>query len=62
MAKKIFVLGGTGPLGIYFCKEALKRGHSLVIFARNPSKLPADVLDDANVKVLIISSARSDTY
>jgi putative NADH-flavin reductase len=49
--KKIFVVGATGPLGIYFCQEALKRGHSLNIFARNPSKLPKDVSEHGNVKV-----------
>jgi putative NADH-flavin reductase len=49
--KKIFVLGATGPLGVYFSQEALRRGHSLVIFARNPSKLPKDVSEHTNVKV-----------
>ena len=51
MAKTIFVLGATGELGIFFCEEALKRGHSLRVFARNPAKLPKSISEHVNVKV-----------
>lgn len=50
-AKTIFVIGATGPLGILFCQEALKRGHALHIFARNAGKLPKDVSEHERVKV-----------
>jgi uncharacterized protein YbjT (DUF2867 family) len=49
--KKILVLGGTGPLGVYFCQKALANGHQLTIYARNPSKLPEDVSSNAAVNV-----------
>lgn len=37
---KVLILGGTGPCGILTCRYALQAGHQLVIYARNPSKLP----------------------
>ncbi|KAF4555455.1 Hypothetical protein D9617_2g054150 [Elsinoe fawcettii] len=46
------VLGATGPTGLEFCKAALAAGHSLMIFARSPDKLPADIKDSAAVKII----------
>ncbi|KAF9701518.1 hypothetical protein EKO04_000954 [Ascochyta lentis] len=40
---KILVLGGTGPAGICLLRELLYRNHSVVAYARNPSKIPADL-------------------
>jgi putative NADH-flavin reductase len=34
-----------GLTGIAFCKSALKAGHHLTIYARNSSKLPAEIKD-----------------
>lgn len=42
-ARRVLVLGGTGTLGLFFCKKALALGHTVTIYARNPSKLPKDV-------------------
>jgi putative NADH-flavin reductase len=51
VGKKILVFGATGPLGIYICQKALKNGHQLTIYARNPSKLPAEFFPNSSVKV-----------
>ncbi|CZT16121.1 uncharacterized protein RCC_01962 [Ramularia collo-cygni] len=48
----ILVLGATGPSGIAFVEEALKAGHELTIYARNPSKLPEDVQQNSHVQVI----------
>ena len=40
---KILVLGGTGPGGICLVRELLHRKLELVLFARNPEKLPTDL-------------------
>lgn len=49
--KKITVFGGTGLMGLLFCQKAVKNGHSLTIYARNPSKIPDDLNSNALVKV-----------
>jgi uncharacterized protein YbjT (DUF2867 family) len=38
---KVLVLGATGPSGILTCQYALQAGHQLVVYARNPAKLPS---------------------
>lgn len=50
-AKKLFIIGATGPLGVFVCQEALSRGYLVRIYARNPSKLPEDVSSHAKVEV-----------
>ena len=59
---KIFVVGATGPLGIFICQEALRRGHSLHIYARNPSKLPKDVSGHADVNVRYHMTCRFQSH
>lgn len=36
---KILILGATGRTGKYIIEEAIKRGHKIVVIARNPEKL-----------------------
>ena len=38
-----FLLGATGRTGLPFLSQALARGHSVTIFVRSTSKLPATV-------------------
>ncbi|KAF8175472.1 NAD(P)-binding protein [Mycena galopus ATCC 62051] len=56
----IIVLGATGPSGILVVKEYLKvyPTGTLVIYARNPSKLPADIA--ANPAVTVIKGELTD--
>lgn len=35
-----------------FCNAALKAGHSLIVFARTPSKLPSNVKDSNKVSII----------
>jgi hypothetical protein len=39
----IFLLRATGRTGVPFLSQALARGHSVTIFVRSTSKLPATV-------------------
>lgn len=38
---RVVILGGTGPSGILLIEEALAAKHVIVVYARNPKKLPA---------------------
>ena len=38
--------------GLLFCEAALKAGHKLTVFVRNPSKLPEKVAGDKNVEII----------
>ncbi|KAF2791001.1 NAD(P)-binding protein [Melanomma pulvis-pyrius CBS 109.77] len=46
MPRHILVLGSTSPTGIDFCRAALSDGHTLTVFVRNASKLPAEIAND----------------
>lgn len=46
------VFGGTGPSGQCVVEEALKRGYTLTIFARTPSKLPESITSSPSVTVV----------
>ena len=37
---RITVFGGTGPTGLLLIQQALNEGHTVVAYARTPSKLP----------------------
>jgi uncharacterized protein YbjT (DUF2867 family) len=52
MSKNILIFGATGPLGVLVCQEVLKHDHQLTVYARNPQKLPKDVLEHKNIKVM----------
>ncbi|KAF9889467.1 hypothetical protein FE257_007370 [Aspergillus nanangensis] len=56
--EKILVLGGTGPAGICLLRELLSRNHMTVLFARNPAKVPADLL--SNTLLEIVRGEKSD--
>lgn len=46
------IFGGTGPSGQCVIKEALSRNYTLTVFARNPSKLPADITSSPSVTIV----------
>ncbi|KAI1797512.1 NAD(P)-binding protein [Ganoderma leucocontextum] len=48
----ILILGGTGPCGIQLIQQSLEMNHTVVIYARSPQKLPADI--SANPSVTLV--------
>lgn len=52
MAKSILLLGATGPAGIAVIRRAISDSITVLVYARTPSKLPADLLSHNLVKVL----------
>jgi len=52
MAKRILILGATGPTGLVVVREALSRGHSVVVYARNPSKIPDELTANKSLEVV----------
>ena len=46
------VFGGTGPSGQCVIEEALSRGYTVTVFARNPSKLPTSITSSNSVTVV----------
>lgn len=52
MGLNILVLGGTGPTGQVLIREALARGHTIIIFARSPNKIPEDISQNASVIIV----------
>ena len=48
----VCVFGGTGPSGQCVIEEALSRGYTVTIFARNPSKLPTSITSSNSVTVV----------
>ncbi|KAJ7475146.1 hypothetical protein B0H11DRAFT_1914173 [Mycena galericulata] len=58
---RVIVLGATGPSGILVVKEYFKvyPAGTVVIYARSPSKLPADIT--ANPAVTIVQGELTDT-
>lgn len=47
----ILVLGATGPAGICFLRELLHRGHKSIAYARNLTKLPPELVQNASLEV-----------
>ncbi|KAL1984024.1 hypothetical protein VTN96DRAFT_9621 [Rasamsonia emersonii] len=52
MKMHILVIGASGQTGLEFCTAALKQGHRLTLYVRNPNKIPIDVASHANVTVI----------
>jgi hypothetical protein len=48
---KVLVLGGTGISGICLLRELLHRNHKVIAYARNPSKIPADLVSSPDLEV-----------
>ncbi|KAI0053132.1 NAD-binding protein [Auriscalpium vulgare] len=49
---RVVVLGATGPSGLLLVRAALAAQHTVVVYARNPSKLPADLAEHPSVTVI----------
>jgi putative NADH-flavin reductase len=49
---QIVVFGGTGPSGQCVIEEALSRNYILTIYARSPSKLPAEIVSSSAVTII----------
>lgn len=58
LGTKVLVLGGTGPAGICLLRELVHRNHTAVVYARNPSKLPAELA--THPQIVVISGEMSD--
>jgi putative NADH-flavin reductase len=48
---RVLVLGGTGPSGILIIRECIARGHTVVVYARSPSKIPQDLSSHERVTI-----------
>ncbi|CAL1696635.1 unnamed protein product [Somion occarium] len=55
---RILIFGGTGPAGLLLIRHALDGGHSVVVFARSPEKLPQDI--SANPSVTVVEGQLTD--
>jgi putative NADH-flavin reductase len=49
---RIVILGGTGPSGILIIEEALAAKHIIVVYARNPQKLPAHLNKHPDITIV----------
>ncbi|KAF2180360.1 NAD(P)-binding protein [Zopfia rhizophila CBS 207.26] len=49
---KVLVLGGTGPAGICLLRELAYRNHATVVYARNPYKIPKDLVSNPLIEVI----------
>nr|VWP02567.1 Kinesin motor protein [Ganoderma boninense] len=54
----ILVLGGTGPCGIQLIQQSLELNYTVVVYARSPQKLPAEI--SANPSVTIVQGELTD--
>lgn len=48
---KILVFGATGPSGINVLRELIHRKQDAVLYARTPSKIPADITESRYIEV-----------
>ena len=49
---RVVILGGTGPSGILLIEEALAAHHTIVVYARNPQKLPAHLSKHPDITLI----------
>ncbi len=49
MKHRIFLVGGTGGVGLCFLQRALDEGHNVKLYARNPDK---NAISNANLEVI----------
>ncbi|KAF5546483.1 haloacid dehalogenase type II [Fusarium napiforme] len=48
----VLVLGGTGPAGINLLRELLHRKHKVVVYARNPQKVPEYLASNPSLEIV----------
>lgn len=46
---RVLILGGTGGIGVLLVEEALRAGHTVVVYARSPQKLPDSLQNNPQV-------------
>lgn len=49
--KKLLIFGGTGASGVHTVNHALSEGHEVIVYARNPDKLPEETRSNPKLKV-----------
>ncbi|KAH9066964.1 NAD(P)-binding protein [Lactarius deliciosus] len=49
---RVVILGGTGPSGILLIEEALAAQHTIVVYARNPQKLPVHLSKHPEITIV----------
>jgi putative NADH-flavin reductase len=49
---RVVILGGTGPAGILLIEEALAAKHTVVVYARNPQKLPEHLAKHLDITIV----------
>jgi uncharacterized protein YbjT (DUF2867 family) len=49
---RVVILGSTGPSGIVLIEEALSAKHVVVVYARNPQKLPAHLSKHPDITIV----------
>ncbi|KAF8502801.1 NAD(P)-binding protein [Russula emetica] len=49
---RVVILGGTGPSGTLLIEEALAAQHVIVVYARNPQKLPAHLNEHPDTTIV----------
>ncbi|KAI9436895.1 NAD(P)-binding protein [Lactarius indigo] len=49
---RVVILGGTGPSGICLIEEALAAKHTIVVYARNPQKLPVHLSKHPEITIV----------
>jgi putative NADH-flavin reductase len=49
---RVVILGSTGPSGILLIEEALSAKHVVVVYARNPQKLPAHLSKHPDITIV----------
>src|SRR6516162_10736442 len=57
---KITIIAATGGVGRQLVSQALAAGHDVTAVARNPAKLPPDVLAAVAARVVTADLARPD--
>ena len=57
---KITIIAATGGVGRQLVDQALAAGHDVTAVARNPAKLPPDVLAGGTARVVAVDLARPD--
>lgn len=48
---RVLILGATGGIGVLLVEEALSAGHTVVVYARSPEKLPESLQNNPQVVI-----------